>query len=540
MRLSAVLSTVVLSTLPAFGADLPPVSMDAVQAHATFLADDTLLGRNTGSEGYAIAANYAAAQFRQYGLEPAGDGGSYLQQVPLVETRLTGSVIDILAGGKTIELNALEDYIVRGSTVEKSTSITAPVVFVGYGIEAPGRKHRDYAKADVKGKIVMMFNGAPASFPPDERAHYSSSRLKSEEAEKRGAVGIIRVRTKIDTAKYPWERYLGFADTPSYNWIRPDGDVQDAFGGLKFIATLSSDGARKLASAAGASYDEWMDGAEAATYETGALPVEVAARVDSMHAKVTSPNVVALLRGSDPKLAGEFVVVSAHLDHVGVGAEENGDRIYNGYYDNAMGSAIVIELARILSQAETKPKRSVLFLLVTAEEKGLLGSDYFAQHPTVPKEKIVANVNTDMPLLLHDVSDVIAFGAEHTSLGGVVEHLAKENGFTLSPDPDPSEVIFVRSDQYSFVRQGVPSIYVDPGFGTAGGGDSGKNAVLGFLRAHYHKPSDDATHPVHRDAATRYVRLNAELVHAIADADEKPRWNKGNFFGLLFDGHGAK
>ncbi len=539
MRKLLLLSLVAISLLSVHAADLPPVSKDAIEAHAAFLADDTLQGRNTGSEGYAIAANYAASQFRQLGLAPAGDDGTYFQNVPFVESRLTGSIIDLEAEGKTVELHQLDDYILRGNALEASSTVKAPIVFVGFGIDAPQMKHRDYDKINVRGKVLLMFNGAPASFPPDERAHFSSRRLKAEEAAKRGALGMLVIRTKIDKAKVPWERYLSFADAPSYNWIQPDGDVHDTFEPLKFAGYLSSDGARKLAGAMGASYDEWLDQAEAVSYKTSALPVEINVRTEMMHAKVRSPNVVAMLRGSDPKLSSEYVVVSAHLDHVGVGKEINGDRIYNGYYDNAMGSSIVLELARVLANAEP-PARSIIFLLVTGEEKGLLGSDYFASHPTVSKEALVANVNIDMPLLLHKTSDVIAYGAEHSSLGTLAERAAGAAGFTLSPDPDPSEVIFVRSDQYSFIRQGIPAIYVDPGLGSTDGTDSGKTAVLDFIRTHYHRPSDDTTRPVDWETAVRYVHMNAAMTLEIANAPDRPRWNEGDFFGLLFEGYGAK
>jgi len=540
MRLLTLFPAAILLATATFGAELPVVSSDSVAAHAEFFADDTLQGRNTGTEGYAIAANYAASHFRQCGLEPAGDDGTYLQSVPFLETRLNGSVIDIVVDGKTVELNSLEDYVSWGSALEAETEVTAPVVFAGFGIDAPEMKHRDYAKVDVKGKIVLVFNGAPATFPTDARAHYSSTRLKYEEAVKRGAVGLIRVRTKIDNAKYPWERYLSFADTPSYNWIGPDGNVENGFEGLSIAATLSPDGARKLAAAAGASYDEWMDQAESVKYKTGPLPVELSARTQSSHAKISSPNVAALLRGSDPKFADEYIVISAHLDHVGVGKEVEGDRIYNGYYDNAMGSAIVIELARMLSGAKPRPNRSIIFLLVTGEERGLLGSEYFAQHPPVPRQGLVANVNIDMPLLLHEVSDVIAYGADHSSLGAVAERAAKANGFSLSPDPDPAEVFFIRSDQYSFIRQGVPALYVDPGSGTIGGGDAGEKAVAEFRKKHYHRPSDDSSRTVNWDLANRYVRMNAEMILDIANAKERPRWNKGDFFGVMSNGYGAK
>jgi len=275
-------------------------------------------------------------------------------------------------------------------------------------------------------------------------------------------------------------------------------------------------------------------------YSTGDLPVELEVRTDAMHARVSSPNVVALLRGTDPKLSEQIVVISAHLDHVGVGRAVEGDRIYNGFYDNAMGSAIVMELARMLSAANPGPARSIVFLLVTGEERGLLGSDYFAQHPSIERNRIIANVNIDMPLFLHPVSDVVAYGAEHSSLGDVAARVAGDNGFTLSPDPDPAEVYFIRSDQYSFIRQGIPAIYLDPGAGTVGGGDEGEKAVRDFVANHYHSPSDDTSRPVNWDTALRFVKMNAEMVLDIANAPARPRWNKGDFFGVHFNGYGAK
>jgi len=244
--------------------------------------------------------------------------------------------------------------------------------------------------------------------------------------------------------------------------------------------------------------------------------------------------VVGILRGGDSALRDEYVVVTAHLDHVGIGTEVDRDEIYNGFYDNAMGSAILIEAARALAARPEPPRRSIVFLLVTGEEKGLLGSDYFASYPTVPADGIVANVNIDMPLLLRPVADLVALGAEHSSLGAFAEAAARANGFEVAPDPNPEEVVFVRSDQYSFVRRGVPAINFNPGSATRGGGDAQAQAIEAFREECYHRPCDEAELGTDWDSVRRYTATNAGLVAFIADAEARPRWNDGDFFGTTF------
>jgi len=247
-----------------------------------------------------------------------------------------------------------------------------------------------------------------------------------------------------------------------------------------------------------------------------------------------SANVVARLEGSDPKLRAEHVVIMGHLDHEGIGPVVKGDRIYNGALDNAAGIAGLLEAARALASAPTAPRRSILFLAVTAEEKGLLGSEYFALNPTVPRGSIVAAVNLDMPVLLYDFTDVIAFGAEHSSLKGITESALRETGLTLTPDPMPEQAIFTRSDHYRFVEQGVPSIFLTTGWDSTQGKGEGGKLFQGFLATDYHRPSDDLNQSIDFEAGAKFAHVNYLILKAIADADARPTWNEGDFFGTLF------
>jgi hypothetical protein len=512
-----------------------PRELAAVAAHLDFLADDLLEGRDTGTRGYELAALYAAAQFRQSGLAP-GHGDSYFQPVPLVDVIREDSTWEVLRGERSTPLVWKEDYLDSPRASAPEVDLLAPVVFAGFGIDAPAHGRTDYAALDVRGRIVLILSGAPAEFPSEVRAHFASSRQKRIEAARRGAVGLLTLRTRDDEERSPWERGVPSAGRPSTSLRRADGTPLDASPGLRFTGSLSWAGARKLLAGADVSLDELLE--PGAAGDAGARELGVALRVDARAGlrAYESPNVVALLPGSDPELRREHIVVSAHLDHVGVGAEVDGDAIYNGYYDNAMGSAILLELARRLAADPEPPRRSILFLLVTAEERGLLGSEHFAEAPTIAGGEIVANLNLDMPLFLHPLSDVVAFGAEHTTLGELARASVAAAGLTLAPDPQPEESIFVRSDQYSFVRKGIPAIYLCPGLGARDGSEAGRAAVERFRREHYHRPSDQAGLPVDWEGVRRFTSANAVLLVAIAGADERPRWLPGSFFGELFAG----
>jgi Zn-dependent M28 family amino/carboxypeptidase len=524
-----------LTSLPLAG-QTPEIAR--LRAHAAFLSDDRLKGRETGSAEYDIAALYAATRFAEYGLEP-GAGESYFQPVTFAESRVEGVSFTARRSGGSAELRNIDDYLMLGSVTSERIAVNAQVVFAGFGIHAPDLGVDDFAKVDVRGKVALIISGAPASFPSDLRAHHSSRRLKAELAERAGAVGLITLRERSEERRVAWERIAAHSDRPRTAWIHPDGTIADAFPGLAFAAILSRPGAAKLFEGTDLSYDALQEAADQRSYEPRALPIRVQVSGRAVQARVTSPNVAAVLRGSDPQLRDEFIVVSAHLDHVGVGKEVKGDAIHNGFFDNAIGSSVLLESARALAAAPSRPKRSVLFLLVTGEERGLLGSDYFAHHPTVPPESIVADVNVDMPLFFAPLADLVAFGGEHSTLGALAAEAAMAHGFVIAPDPVPEEVIFVRSDQYSFVRHGVPAIYLTSGNGTIGGGDAQAKGTAAFRASHYHRPSDEIELGADWPSVERFADTQTDLIRLIADAGSRPSWNPEDFFGVTFGGANA-
>lgn len=514
----------------------PAPTADALQAHMTFLADDLLAGRAAGTPGYDVAAAYVASVYRGLGLEPAGDGGGWFQAYDAVEARLVeGSGRLILdRGGEARALEYERDFLMGGDYLREASEVTAPASFVGFGVTAPELDHDDYGEIDVRGRIVAMFAGAPAAFPHDQRAYYSSTRVKLDNAVARGAVGALLFYTDEFLARNPWEDIVDAFEFPGMRWVAADGTVQGTWPALRGAAVLSPAGLDRLLENSGHRADELQ--AAAAEGRTGPfeLPGTVTLARATTHRTIVDRNVAGLLPGSDPALKDEVIVITGHLDHIGLGPAVDGDAIYNGYYDNAAGIAVMLETARILASAATRPRRSVLFLAVGGEEKGLLGSDYFAENPTVPREALVANVNFDMPLFIYPVADVVAYGAEHSSLEVPTAAAARAVGFELTPDPIPEEVIFIRSDQFSLVRRGVPAVYLMPGMTSADPAIDGAQAFQDFLRHRYHKPTDEAGLPFHADSALRFVMMNVHLIRAIADEPARPAWHPGDFFGETF------
>ena len=529
------LALLLLACAVPLGATPPePVSLEALRAHLDFLASDALEGRDTGSRGHEIAALYAAAQFRQWGLAP-GHGDSFLQPVPLVElTRAESSLAAIAGEGAPRPLAWKLDYLLSGRAGHSRVDLEAPVVFAGFGIDDARAGRHDYAGVDVAGAVVLVLSGAPEGLPSEVRAHFASSRLKRIEAARRGALGLLTLKTRDDERRSSWERSTLNADRPSTARLGLSGDAVDDSPGLRFTGSLSEAGAASLLAGTSTSVGALLDLGDAGGSGSRALGarLRLAARWDER--RIASLNVFAILPGADPALGGELVVASAHLDHLGVLAEVDGDRIYNGYYDNAMGSAIVLEAARTLARSASRPRRPVAFLLVTAEERGLLGAEHFVEHREVPTATIVANLNVDMPLFLHPVADVVAFGSEHSTLGAPARAAFEAMGFAVVPDPQPEETVFVRSDQYAFVRRGVPAIYVDTGFGARDGGDAGRAATKEFRDRHYHRPSDEPELGADWDGVARFTAAFAALAREVADAPEPPRWLPGSFFGELF------
>ena len=512
------------------------IGRKGIEGHLRYLADDARLGRMTGTPEYGESAAYVVSHFEDIGLEPAGDDGWY-QQVPMMARRINTDAATVVYhqdGGES-SLKWKEDFVMQGDAVRPDTQIKAEVVFVGFGIHAEDLGYTDYADIDVEGKVVAYFGGSPSSFPHNERAFYSSRLTKAQEAVIRGAVGVIGLRSRIDQGRYSWKRIAENAGArPGMSWVNLSGDVANYFPELQGSATLNVSAADELFKSAPISFEDALDAADAGTPLSTPLGIEVTLARKTKHESITSPNVVGVLRGSDPELAKEYVIYTAHLDHLGTGAAVNGDNIYNGMYDNAMGVSLLIETARAFAAMSEPPKRSILFIALTGEERGLVGSDYFAHYPTVPSDSLVANVNLDMPLLLYPLADVVAFGAEHSSLQGVIQGVVGFEGLALAADPVPEEVLFIRSDQYSFVKQGVPAVFLVPGFTSTDPAIDGGALFQSHLRTHYHQPSDDMTRPIDWDSAVRFARANVRIGHAVAEDIDRPTWNEGDFFGDKF------
>jgi len=503
-----------------------------IEADVRFLADDLLEGRETGTRGYDLASLYVAQRFRAMGLAPAGDDGSWFQRVPMLRGVMQpeGNAFAIARDGREQALAFRDDFLPSLNFNEAQASVEAPAVFVGQGVHAPELGHDDFAGVDVKGKIAVMFNGAPAKFDNDRRAFYSSRRTKAEELVKRGAVGLVVVQTDEEDKRSPWQRTVANWNRPGMRLRGEDGKGIDTWPQLRVSATVSAAKADAVLGTgvhtAKQLFQDLRDGRLRAFDLPGTLRL-------ASHTAITpldSRNVVARIDGTT--LKNEHVVFSAHLDHVGIGAAVNGDAIYNGALDNALGIAVMLEAANRLVHEGEPTKRSLLFVAVTAEEKGLLGAEWFARNPTVPADSLVANVNMDMPMLLAPTSDVVPIGLEHSTLQPIVQQAAKELGVSLSKDPAPEEVVFVRSDQYAFIRAGVPAVYLDGGY-TGVNGDA-KAVQDAFLSERYHQPGDDLSQPIQWADAARLAKLNARIGRLIADAPKRPQWNEGDFFGEKF------
>ncbi len=528
-----VAQSVAPSTPPAA---LASVTGEEIRGHMEFLAADDMEGREAGTAGYQRAADYIAAEFRSIGLEPLGDDGAYFQSIEFFETRLEPETarMSLGKGDAGVELVSRDDFIRGGGYGVAEEEITAPLVFVGHGIVAPEYAHDDFAGVDVAGKILVVLSGAPPRFDTDQRAFYSSSRGKQAVAADRGAVGIVMVRTPVDQARRAWDRILPGVGTPGMRWLDAERMPHEGFPELAGGALLSQAGAEKLFALAG--HDLAAIFAKHAAGETGSFELRVTATLGrtSKQRTVTSANVVGLLRGSDPILRDEYVVYTGHLDHLGVRPGEDGDAIHNGAYDNAAGIGAILEIAEAMASLPTPPRRSVIFATVTAEEKGLQGSSYFVHNPPVAIERLIANINIDMPYLGFPVADVEAFGAEHSTLHDAVRRATAELGMDLTPDPMPERVRFVRSDQFSFVKAGIPALAFKAGSKSSDAEIDGAAMLADFLANHYHRPSDDLSLPYSSEGAERFARAALALGLIVAGEDERPRWNEGDFFGDKF------
>jgi hypothetical protein len=511
------------------------VRPEAIRSHVEFLASDLLEGRSAASRGHDIAAAYVAAQFRQNGLAPAGDDG-YFQIVPLIEATpvLPGSSAELSIDGKTQRFDYGMDYLPSVDFTAARSTLSAPLVFAGFGVKAPELDHDDLANVDLNGRIAVIFTGAPAKFPHNERAYYSWTSGKFATLIEHGAVGALLIDSPDDAKRVPWERSVAMSWTPQMRWVDENGVPQRAFEQLKLRFRFNHDAAVRLFENADRSFPEALAAAEAGEVQGFELPGLLTLAATTGLRRTESANVIAIMKGSDPVLKDEYVLVTAHLDHLGRGAAVDGDSIYNGAHDNGVGMGILLEMARALSANGTRPRRSIVFAAVTAEEKGLIGSDFLAAHPPLPIEKLVANVNIDMPLPLAPTLDLIARGEEHSSLGTLARNAAAATGYRLSPDPEPEQVAFIRSDQFSFIQRGIPSLMIGSGYKPRGKQSDIAELRRAFLKDHYHRPSDDLLLPIDYAGAADLARVNLRVVWEVANATSRPQWKQKDFFARKF------
>lgn len=508
-------------------------SEQRIRADMKFLANDLLEGRDTGTRGYDIAAEYVASRFAALGLA-APVSGSYFQQVPFVLASIKSTPASSIGlGGKTFRNG--EDIVLSGTSIYPDQSEQHDVVFVGYGFDAPQFGFNDYAGMDVRGKVVAFLSSLPEGPPSDVVADLADKR--AEVAEAKGAVGALAIATPATLKQIPWEQLKNYAGVPRLRWLRPDGTPNVVAPTLRVGGFLGPKATEALFAGTPLPADKmFAQIADPKAKPKGfVIPGKMRFERHSDVAKTTSANVVGLLPGSDPKLADEIILFTAHLDHDGVVKPVNGDSIMNGAMDNASGVATMLEAARAFAEGPARPRRSIMFAALTAEEDGLLGAEYLAKHPVAQGKKVVGVVNLDMPILTYDFQDLIAFGAEHSTMGPAVKRAVAAVNVALSPDPVPQEGLFTRSDHYMFVKEGIPAVFLATGWK-----GPGKAAFEDFLAKHYHQVSDQTDLPIDWKAAARFARINYEIGLELANADQAPQWYAGSYFGDKFGGTQAK
>jgi hypothetical protein len=498
--------------------------------HVKVLAADNMEGRETGSPGMQRAADYIVARLKKDGIRPAGTKGFY-QPVKLVRKILdeSQSSLTLLENGKE-EPVKLGDEAYFSTRVDLSPSVEAPLVFVGYGVKVPEKDYDDLAGFDLKGKVVVLMSSAPSEIPGDLASHYQSTGERWKALKAAGAVGVISLANPA-SMDIPWSRQMVSRLQPSMKLADPALSETE---GWKLSVAWNPEFADKLFNGTGHSAAELF----ALQKEKKSLPhfelkKSIRARTKLDYKDVNSFNLVAKLEGSDPKLKEENVVLSAHLDHVGIGEPINGDKIYNGAMDNASGSAMLLEVADAIQRSGEKPKRSLIFLFVTAEEKGLLGSRYFAKNPTVPKSSIVADINIDMFLPINPPKSVIVRGMNESDLGDWARAAVEKTGAKPQLDPEPQRNSFIRSDQYNFIREGIPAVVMSIGYEP---GSPEANVVHEWLKQRYHAPSDDLNQPVNYEAAGKYEHIVRTLMLDTANADHRPEWKQASFFRRFAEG----
>jgi Zn-dependent M28 family amino/carboxypeptidase len=499
-------------------------------AHIQFLADDKLEGRNTGSPGFLKAVQYVETQFEKLGLKPAGTSG-YLQPIDFESRSLSESSIELVRDGKAEPVAAGEASL--SARADVAPVVEAPMVFVGYGMSIPEAHYDDLAGLDLHGKIAVYVNAAgPVDANGNVKSHFSSGAERWSALKRAGAIGSASIPNPRPDAQQQGGGRGGAgggrgAFTPPPTVVLADRTLQDS-AGQQVALTITRTGIEKFLAGSGHTWAEIEELAKAGK-QLPRFPLAgtVRAKATMTREPLQAPNVVALLPGSDARLKDEYVIMSAHLDHIGIGRPVNGDSINNGAMDDASGIASVLEIARVIRESGARPKRSIVFLAVTAEEKGELGSRYFATHPTVPLKNIVADINLDMFLPLYALKVIEVQGLTESSLGEQVRAAAKGLGVEVQTDREPEQNRFIRSDQYSFIREGIPSLAFKFGYDF---GSPEEKTRRDWVRDRYHKPSDDLTQPVDTAAAARFDRIIADLLERVADDPARPHWNSDSFF----------
>ena len=532
-RTAIILASLVVLTASAQSPDFAAEGK-AWWAHVQFLADDKLEGREAGKPGHDKAVDYVESQFKAIGLKPAGTSG--FRQPVKFENRSFGTTLpqlSVIREGKEEPLAFGQDATLNARG-ELDGSMEARLVFIGHGLSIPEAGWDDLASVDLRGKIAVYVNAFPPIKVSDNvRSHANTADERWAAAKRAGAIGIASM--PIPPATPPAPAAAAPPPAPPAPVVAiADRDVQN-LSGQKVALTITARGAEKFFAGGTHSLTEIgqlaRDGKPLPKFE---LPARLKAQAKVVREPWESSNVAGLFEGSDSALKTEVVVMSAHLDHVGIGRAVNGDTLYNGALDNASGVASMIEIARMLKESKATSKRSIMFVAVTAEEKGLLGSRYFAAKPTVPFNKIVANINLDMFMPFYPLKVIEVQGLQESSLGESVREAAKTLGVEVQTDREPEQNRFIRSDQYSFIRQGIPALAFKFGYEF---GSADEKTRLAWVKERYHQPSDDLNQPISLEGAAKFNRVISALLQRVANDAQRPTWNQDSFFKRFASGN---
>jgi len=512
----------------------PVVDAERIRAHVKFLSSDLLEGRGMGQRGSEIAAEYIATQFALYGLKPAGDHGTYFQDVPMVSISTLPETTFTLEpkSGEALKLTNLEDYVTQDEAQKEVSDIDAPIVFVGYGITAPEYKWDDYKGVDLKGKVALLFVNEPTSNDPKfftgrALTFYGRWVYKYQETARRGAVATLIIHRR-DLASYGWE-VVRNSNGKAKSYLRLDGTPK-----LQGASWIQLDVAKKLAAMAGMDVDKMFAQAQSRDFKPVELPVRLKAHIASTVRPFSSKNVVAMLPGGDEEMRDEALMYSAHYDHLGIDTTaKSGDNIYNGAVDNATGCGVLLELARAWSQTEpaARPPRSILFASVTAEEQGLLGSEYLGKHSPVPARQITLDLNYDGLAPIGEPEEIEVSGAERTTFYPEVEKMAQKFGLGIRPDSQPEAGHYYRSDHFSLARVGIPAFSVNEGLKFKGHDEAwGQAQEKDYLDHHYHQPSDEYHDNMDFTALAKLALFGYDLGAQAARQRELVQWKAGDEF----------